>query len=139
METLFHSRNFEDAILSKALHDVNYGYYIDIGSKDPDTDNATKYFYDLGWSGINIEPNPTLFKRVKLARTRDINLNQMIANFEGTLEYLFSKAKGESQVQCVDEATTEYSIVQTKVTRLDQVLEKYLPNFQDIHFLKITA
>ena len=36
--------------------------------------SVTKWFYDLGWSGISIEPNSSLFKRLSAARSRDINL-----------------------------------------------------------------
>lgn len=139
MKILSHSRNYEDTILSKALHDVDRGFYVDVGCKDPNTDNSTKYFYDLGWNGINIEPNPRYFERLALARTRDINLNQGIAGFGGTRQCLFLDALSEPEFRLADEATSECSIVQTKVTHLDQVLESYRPNFQDIHFLKITV
>jgi FkbM family methyltransferase len=37
--------------------------------------SLTKWFYDLGWSGLNIEPNKQLFDRLAADRPRDINLD----------------------------------------------------------------
>ena len=139
MDISSHSVNFEDIILSKALHDVDHGFYVDIGSKDPDNANATKFFYNLGWNGINIEPNPILFERYTLARKRDINLNLSVANFEGTVECVFSDVSCDHQSQFAKEVTSDQLVVQTKTRPLNQVLEKYQSNFQDIHFLKITV
>ena len=51
------------------------GFYVDIGANDPDIFNNTKRFYEKGWHGINIEPNPLLYNRLCEKRDKDINLN----------------------------------------------------------------
>ncbi|MFQ5570304.1 MAG: FkbM family methyltransferase [Rhodothermales bacterium] len=51
------------------------GFYIDVGAHDPVALSVTKFFYDLGWRGINIEPVPASIYNFKEQRPRDINLN----------------------------------------------------------------
>src|SRR6202163_2147349 len=51
------------------------GFYVDVGAGDPVNLSVTKWFYDLGWSGLNIEPNKALFDRLAADRPRDINLD----------------------------------------------------------------
>ena len=50
------------------------GFYIDVGAADPVEYSVTKFFYDQGWSGINIEPNDWFYNRLLEQRPRDINL-----------------------------------------------------------------
>jgi hypothetical protein len=48
-------------MLWRALSTVRDGFYIDIGAGDPDRDTVTRAFYERGWQGINIDPDPTCF------------------------------------------------------------------------------
>lgn len=70
----------EDIILAALLNDVEKGFYIDIGANYPTVDSVTKYFYDMGWSGINVEPVKSLHSQLVKSRPRDINLNCGIGN-----------------------------------------------------------
>jgi FkbM family methyltransferase len=70
-----YAQNFEDVMLARVFKDRTNGFYVDVGAADPINLSVTKWFYDLGWSGLNIEPNSTLFARLTEARPRDINLN----------------------------------------------------------------
>ena len=40
----------------------------------PVQDSVTKWFYDAGWRGVNVEPVPSLFQRFKKDRPRDVNI-----------------------------------------------------------------
>jgi FkbM family methyltransferase len=51
------------------------GFYVDVGAADPINLSVTKWFYEQGWNGINIEPNKKLFDRLTADRPRDINLD----------------------------------------------------------------
>ena len=62
------AQNFEDVILARVFQGRSAGFYVDIGAGDPVTLSVTKWFYDQGWSGINVEPNKTLFDRLSKAR-----------------------------------------------------------------------
>ncbi len=53
-----YAQNFEDVMLWRALRHIDQGYYIDVGAWSPELDSVTKAFYEHGWHGINVEPNP---------------------------------------------------------------------------------
>ena len=58
-----------------------------MGANDPVTDSVTKHFYDLGWTGINVEPARRPFDRLLQLRERDVNLNVGLSDKEGTLSF----------------------------------------------------
>src|SRR2546423_10649850 len=64
-----YAQNFEDVILARVFSGCTDGFYVDVGAGDPLNLSVTKWFYDLGWDGINIEPNRALFKRLVEARS----------------------------------------------------------------------
>ena len=69
-----YSQFLEDLILFSVFHDVENGFYIDIGANDPNIISVTKNFYIRGWYGINIEPLPDKYQALIKFRKRDINL-----------------------------------------------------------------
>jgi len=77
----------EDLILAALLRDVDKGFYVDVGANHEEYHSVTKYFYDRGWSGINIEPIPRLIAEISKKRPRDINLGVGISAKAGTLEF----------------------------------------------------
>jgi len=81
-----YAQNGEDVILSRAFRDQTHGFYIDIGVWHPTLDSVTKHFYDMGWCGINVEPNPTQIELIKASRERDINLCVAVSSHSGPLE-----------------------------------------------------
>lgn len=70
-----YAQEFEDVLLNRVFRSKPKGFYIDVGACDPVALSVTKFFYDLGWCGINIEPVPAACERIKKARPRDITLN----------------------------------------------------------------
>src|ERR1700730_14489190 len=62
-------------MLARVFAGCHTGFYVDVGAADPVNLSVTKWFYDLGWSGLNIEPNQQLFYRLAADPPRDINLN----------------------------------------------------------------
>ena len=82
-----YSLYYEDLIIDSLLSYKKNGFYIDIGANDPVKFNNTARFYQRGWCGINIEPNPELFKRLEEARKRDINLNIGVGEKETELTF----------------------------------------------------
>jgi FkbM family methyltransferase len=70
-----YAQNFEDVMLNRAFGGRKTGFYIDVGAADPINSSVTKWLYDIGWSGINIEPLPAFYERLLSDRPRDINLN----------------------------------------------------------------
>jgi FkbM family methyltransferase len=65
-----YAQNHEDVVLDRALH-APAGFYIDVGAASPSTASVTRHFYDLGWSGINVEPLPEYVAELRRQRPRD--------------------------------------------------------------------
>jgi FkbM family methyltransferase len=78
-----YAQNCEDVLLARAFRGQAKGFYVDLGAAHPEIDSVTKYFYDLGWYGINVEPNREYFTLLQAERSRDINLKLAVSNFSG--------------------------------------------------------
>ncbi len=136
-----YAQNFEDVTLWRALHDVTQGRYVDVGALHPELDSVTKWFYDQGWSGINMEPVPEMFALIEAARPRDINIRAAAGAAPGTADMAVvpeSMGLSSLDVSAVS-AHVEFphKLVQVEVRPLRDVLEPLAG--QDIHFLKIDA
>lgn len=79
---LSHAQNREDVRLHRAFPGGT-GFYIDVGAADPVEHSVTKSLYDLGWHGINIEPQSYYFERLWDDRPRDINLQICLSDRAG--------------------------------------------------------
>lgn len=60
---------------------------MDVGAYDPTEFSNTRHFYDLGWSGIDIEPIPERAERFRARRPRDTTLNVGVAAARGVLTF----------------------------------------------------
>jgi FkbM family methyltransferase len=86
-----YAQNQEDVRLRRLFDASHVGFYIDVGAKDPTIDSVSRYFYDRGWSGINVEPVPELHLRHREARPRDVNLNIGLSDRPGSATLYASK------------------------------------------------
>jgi FkbM family methyltransferase len=135
-----YAQNFEDVMLRRVFNDRNDGFYIDVGAMDPIFDSVTNYFYEQGWSGINIEPNEWFYNKLVDGRPRDINLNVAIGDREECRSlYLFeqygnSTFDEQSRDRFAEKgyASEEKTV---RVTTLDAICGKYAT--RPIDFLKI--
>jgi FkbM family methyltransferase len=136
-----YAQNFEDVMLHRVFGSVVNGFYIDVGAWHPDIDSVTRHFYDMGWTGINIEPSKTYFKLLKKRRPRDMNLDVAIGSRTRKQDYIEVTGSGLSSL---DEQTTErvkrygfasqrYSV---SVTTLQKICEQHCAG-KVICFLKI--
>lgn len=82
-----YSQRGEDLLIENLLNKKRYGFYVDVGAHHPTRFSNTKRFYDAGWSGINIDPNPTLIKKFEERRKRDINLALGVRDKSGSIEF----------------------------------------------------
>ena len=134
--------NFEDVLLNRALNSVINGFYIDIGAYDPIEHSITKHFYDLGWRGINVEPNPRPFARLVEDRPRDINLNLGVSSQSGKLTiYEAPDACWSVDPSMLTEwfGATESQVRERSipVVSLAELCETHVPKGTTIDFLKI--
>ncbi len=136
-----YAQNQEDVIIWRAFKSVAQGFYIDIGAAHPIWESVTKAFYDRGWHGINIEPNPHFHAMLEQERPRDANL-LALAGCESGARNLhivgqsgLSTAAEESKRLLEERGHEVTSRIESKVVRLDDVLREH--NVREIHFLKI--
>lgn len=124
---------FEDLVLYCALKDVDKGFYIDVGANDPTFCSVTKFFYDRGWRGINIEPLPDKCALLAELRLRDINLCVGLGAERGKLTLLGNNMDATFLEEFAD--GSEHKRL-CPILTLSEVFDRYCPN-QDVHFCKI--
>ena len=136
-----HAQNFEDVMLRRALQDIEIGSYIDIGAADPYSDSVTLWFYENGWRGINVEPDPHYFSRLAEARSEDINLQCVVGASSENVIFCVTAVGGLStgsmrRLDAIfnDEHLVANPIVVPAIT-LDQLLNLRLG--KEVDFLKI--
>ena len=127
--------------MHRALHDVEAGFYIDVGAWDPVIDSVTRHFYDRGWSGINVEPVPELYQKLVEQRPRDQNLNLAVGSQIGEVEFqewvgtgLSSSlpAENETVLQKLGFEKRAYRVPVTTLAEITRTL-----NGRTVDFLKI--
>jgi FkbM family methyltransferase len=135
-----YAQNGEDALLRRALSDVQRGFYIDVGAQDPIEFSVTKAFYERGWHGINIEPVRHWHDRLVEDRPHDINLRLAASNQVGTIKLFEVEDTGlsTSAPEFARRHETEgYTLREQTVecTTLDQICADN--DVHTVHFLKI--
>ena len=137
-----YAQNFEDVILWRALRSIERGYYIDIGAWSPDADSVTRSFYERGWNGVNVEPNPEWHAKLVERRPRDQNLKLAVGACEEILMMNFLCESGLSTLDAhlakkYKESGLSVFKRRVKVTTLEVLWRNFLPVGQDVHFLKV--
>lgn len=129
-----------DVILRRYFDDKPKGFYIDVGAGYPSIHSFTKYFYDNGWHGINIEPQPPLFNFLAGNRPKDINLKVAVSTQRGKAG-LTTFPKKWSWASLSSKAAKNHQNIATKILGvetlpLDEIITKYAKK-QKIDFIKI--
>jgi FkbM family methyltransferase len=91
-----YAQNFEDVILARVFAGRTQGFYVDVGASDPIVGSVTKHFYELGWSGVNVEPEVRVHAALVHDRPRDANLNVALGRERGTLTFFDFETMGIS-------------------------------------------
>ena len=137
----FYSQNFEDVMLERCFADIDHGYYIDVGAQHEEYDSVTKYFYDKGWSGINIEPLPEWCQSFT-RRERDIVI-QCAAGSENKMVKINAvpntglSSLSPINTKCIEEAGMQLEERQIQVKTLNSILESLEIKKKRFEFLKI--
>jgi FkbM family methyltransferase len=133
-----YAQNFEDVMLSRAFRGVTNGFYVDAGAWDPVTDSVTKHFYDLGWSGVNIEPHPLYYDRLVAERPRDRNIQCALGESNESRTFYLYEAGGTSTLRPEWSTLFTDRIPMNEVTVQMRRLADLLDDVpQEIHFFKI--
>lgn len=135
-----YAQNAEDVVLARALP-ASRGFYVDVGAADPVSASVTKHFYDLGWSGINIDPRPAAVEALRAARPRDLNLAIAAGDTDGSVDlFVFDEDPDLSTTSVSDRDFLAsqgfgFRTVEVPVRRLDSILEEH--GVETVDFLKV--
>jgi len=135
-----YAQNFEDVILNRVFWGKTGGFYVDVGAWDPTVDSVTRHFYDLGWSGINVEPATEPFGALQNQRPRDINLNVALGDCMETRDFFEVHDTGLStfRTEILDDLPKfgfDHVVRPVEVTTLNEVCQTHVDG--PIDFMKI--
>ena len=138
---LSYAQNLEDYHLSLAFAGQASGSYIDIGAGHPVADNVSFWFYERGWQGIVVEPQPELAALYQRLRPRDIAICGLVGRHCGETDFhVVDRLHGlstmvEGFAQKAKSFGADYRTVRMPVTTLAKLCEKH--DLGAIDFLKI--
>lgn len=141
---LSHAQNREDLVLAGLLKSVGTGFYVDVGANHPEHDSVTLLFYERGWNGINVEPNPELHALLCQRRPRDVNVATGLASAPGTLRLrcytdlhgLSTFSRQAQASMAADRPGARFVDLNCQVTTLALLLQRHRAD-GPVHFLKI--
>ena len=138
-----YSQYGEDLILSKLLKIKKNGFYLDIGANHPKELSNTAYFYNRGFTGVNIEANPNLIQSFNELRKKDINLNLGISNQASEMTFYLSSADTLSSFNlealkesCEIHGAEIIGEIRVKTDLLQNIIEKYAKD-KNIDFMSV--
>ncbi len=103
------------------------GFYIDVGCYHPIRLSNTKFLYDKGWKGINIDISKKSIDLFNIARKGDINLNIGVSDKEGLINAYFKKELFHSNTLSLEHNKkflgNSSKIVKIKTQTLNKVIE----------------
>lgn len=138
---LTYAQNMEDHHLWQALGHRTSGFYIDIGAGHPIADSVSFWFYERGWQGICVEPQPHLAALYGQIRPRDAVLEALVGDHSGVMDfYVVNRLHALSTtVKSHAEAAAKFGAIHRTVSMpvvtLAQLCERY--GVTEIDFLKI--
>lgn len=135
-----YAQNAEDVVLWRGLGHIERGTYIDVGAAHPFVDNVTMLFYEKGWSGLNVEPDPEHFGLLRRLRARDTNMNVGAGAKSGEMSFFRIPETGYSTFdRDLARHWTSRGFrceeLRRPVLTLNEMIAK--AGLGDIHFLKI--
>lgn len=117
-----YAQNFEDVILNRIFPNERQGFYVDIGAMHPVNDSVTNWFYQNGWRGVNVEPNPIAYQEFTKLRDRDVNLQVVV-----------SERKGQVHLKaCQDPTAPEFGLSTVHEEPRDAIQSVGMGNYQSI-------
>jgi len=138
---LSYAQNLEDYHLSLAFAGQDSGTYIDVGAGHPVADNVSFWFYERGWQGVVVEPQPELAALYQRLRPRDLVVRGLVGRHCGEFDFhVVERLHGLSTtVQDVAQKAKAFGVgyqtVRMPVTTLARLCESH--NLDSIDFLKI--
>lgn len=140
MSFISYAQNGEDIMLWRALSDVERGFYVDIGAQDPISHSVTKFFYERGWRGVNVEPVAHWFSRLEEDRPGDANLQVLVGSEEAEHAFFEVAETGLSttSAELADTYRAQQRVVAERRIAMRTLDSIFADHVRDpVHFLKI--
>jgi FkbM family methyltransferase len=140
-----YAQNHEDVLLERCFRGQAEGFFIDVGAWDPFDQSVTQHFSARGWRGINVEPVPEYFERLRAARPHDVNLQCVLTEEVGTRSLTVIDDSGLSTICDLNDAFVRdlgraglhSRLIEANSSTLAIVCSEYVPDGVDIDFLKV--
>ena len=117
----FYAQFLEDKYLFETFNLPRHGYFVDIGAGNGHYGSTTKFFENLGWSGLCIEPNTIDY--LKCLKIRKNVLNAAVSSTEGKQKFYYcEKIPSLSGLKIHDE---NYKEIMVNCLRLDSIMKRY--------------
>lgn len=139
----------EDVLISlllKAGESPARRRYIDIGAHHPRRYSTTFLLYRSGWSGLLVEPNPSLAHDLRRGRRRDIVEQCAVSNSSGTATFYvyenpcYSTLSAEHALRLKDQQGMHaLQEIVTPVRPLRELLNAHPDVFRQAELLKVDA
>jgi FkbM family methyltransferase len=139
VKDIWHAQTGEDRRLVELLGVRGSGFYIDVGAWEPERDSVTKWFYDRGWCGINVEPVPYYHALLERERPRDVNLCVAVTDRVGSATMTVMAGTGLSTLAEENADRQDYprELLIVPTPTLAELCRAYVPVGVVIDFLKI--
>jgi FkbM family methyltransferase len=138
---LSYAQNLEDYHLSLGFAEQATGTYIDVGAGHPIADNVSFWFYERGWQGVVVEPQPELAALYQRLRPRDLVVRGLVGRHCGEIDFhVVERLHGlsttvEDLAQKAKAYGVGYRTVRVPVTTLAELCESH--DLASVDFLKI--
>jgi len=151
MDTYFSQCGQDKFLNERVFKGFRSGVFVDVGAHDGISINNTLYFEkNLGWTGVNIEPIPSVYTSLAKNRPVCINLNCAVDSKDGTSEFILNTGytemlsglkehydprhtkRRDNEIKHAG-GSTETIYVETK--RLETIFD--IHNIKHIHYLSI--
>ena len=120
----------EDLFLTSLLgYEKTDGVYVDVGCFRPIDYSNTYIFYQRGWHGIAIDPNPDWKNEWKKYRPRDTFINTAIASSVGSMSYLMNRRYPACNRLLVEKpavTSADETVISVPTIPLNDLLQKHL-------------
>jgi len=138
---LSYTQNLEDYHLWLAFAGKTTGTYVDVGAGHPIADNVSFWFYERGWHGVVVEPQPGWMPLYQRLRPRDVAVCGLIGRESGETDFhLVDRLHGfsttvERHAKQAKSFGAGYRTVRMPVMTLAELCERH--KLDDIDFLKV--
>ena len=119
-----YSFNGVDLIIDYIFKSKKNGFYLDVGSQHPISNNNTYILFKKGWRGINIDLDKKNIDLFNIVRPKDINLNYAISDIEKEVDLFYYHES--SPINTLSKNVSDFQ--KAKVSKVKKVQTKILNN-----------